>query len=130
MAEGLGEVAEQLATGRVDLLGQLPQVVGLAQRPLEQCGGPVGLASEGEVVDQPQAGVYPPQAQAFPIGQAKNKNLTVKMSNCNHRHYLPELVTMTRSAAQVDDVLDVIEAYEAFDRREPTWIKAALDPRA
>jgi len=56
--------------------------------------------------------------------------LTVKMSNCNHRRYLPELVTMTRSAAQVDDVLDVIEAYEAFDRREPTWIKAALDPRA
>jgi hypothetical protein len=137
MAEGLGEVAEQLATGRVDLLGQLPQVVGLAQQPLEQCGGPVGLASEGEVVDQPQAGVYPPQAQAFPIGQAKN--LTVKMSNCNHRRYLPELVTMTRSGAvdpskvltQVDDVLDVIEAYEAFDRREPTWIKAAaLDPRA
>src|SRR5215217_8345287 len=67
MAEGLGEVAEQLATGRVDLLGQLPQVVGLAQQPLEQCDGPVGLASEGEVVDQPQAGVYPPQAQAFPI---------------------------------------------------------------
>jgi threonine dehydrogenase-like Zn-dependent dehydrogenase len=110
----------------------------VVQQPLEQCGGPVGLAGEGEVVDQPQAGVYPPQAQAFPIGQAKNKNLTVKMSNCNHRHYLPELVTMTRSGAvdpskvltQVDDVLDVIEAYEAFDRREPTWIKAALDPRA
>ena len=46
---------------------------------------------------------------------------------------------MTRSGAvdpskvltQVDDVLDVLEAYEAFDRREPTWIKAAaLDPRA
>jgi threonine dehydrogenase-like Zn-dependent dehydrogenase len=64
--------------------------------------------------------------------------LTVKMSNCNHCRYLPGLVTMTRSGAvdpskvltQLDDVLDVIEAYEAFDRREPTWIKAALDPRA
>src|SRR5215211_5416899 len=80
----------------------------------------------------------PAAGQAFPIGQAKNKNLTVKMSNCNHRHYLPELVTMTRSGAvdpskvltQVDDVLGVIEAYEVFDRREPTWINAALDPRA
>jgi threonine dehydrogenase-like Zn-dependent dehydrogenase len=41
-------------------------------------------------------GVYPPQAQAFPIGQAMNKNLTVKMGNCNHRRYIPELVTMTR----------------------------------
>jgi threonine dehydrogenase-like Zn-dependent dehydrogenase len=65
--------------------------------------------------------------------------LTVKMSNCNHRRYVPELVAMTRSGAvdpskvltQVDDVLDVLEAYEAFDRREPGWIKAAaLDPRA
>ena len=93
--------------------------------------------SEGEVVDQPQAGVYPPQAQAFPIGQAKN--LTVKMSNCNHRRYLPRAshhdpVRRRRPPkvlTQVDDVLNVIEAYEAFDRREPTWIKAAaLDPRA
>ena len=56
MAEGLGEVAEQLAAGRVDLLGQQPQVVGVAEEPLEQGGGPVGLAGEGEVVDQPEAG--------------------------------------------------------------------------
>jgi threonine dehydrogenase-like Zn-dependent dehydrogenase len=110
----------------------------VAEEPLEQCGGPVGLAGEGEVVDQPEAGVYPPQAQAFPIGQAMNKKLTVKMIKCNHRRYLPELVSMTRSGAadpskvltQVDDVLDAIEAYEALDRREPGRIKVALDPRA
>jgi threonine dehydrogenase-like Zn-dependent dehydrogenase len=83
-------------------------------------------------------GVYPPQAQAFPIGQAMNKNLTVKMGNCNHRRYIPELVTMTRAGAvdpsnvltQVDDVVDAVEAYQSFDRREPGWIKVALDPRA
>ena len=112
MAEGLGKLrAARHWPGRSPR--PAAQVVGLAQQPLEQCGGPVGLAGEGEVVDQPQAGVYPPQAQAFPIGQAKNKNLTVKTSNCNHRRYLPELVTMTRSGAvdpskvlaQVDDVL-------------------------
>ena len=43
-------------------------------------------------------GVYPPQAQAFPIGQAMNKNLTVKMGTCNHRRYIPELITMTGPA--------------------------------
>jgi threonine dehydrogenase-like Zn-dependent dehydrogenase len=83
-------------------------------------------------------GVYPPQAQAFPIGQAMNKNLTVKMGNCNHRRYIPELVTMTRAGAvdpsnvltQVDDVVDAVEAYQSFDRREPGWIKVALDTRA
>jgi hypothetical protein len=53
----------------------------VAEEPLEQGGGPVVLAGEGEVVDQPEAGVYPPQAQAFPIGQAMNKNLTVKIGN-------------------------------------------------
>jgi threonine dehydrogenase-like Zn-dependent dehydrogenase len=110
----------------------------VAEEPLEQGGGPVVLAGEGEVVDQPEAGVYPPQAQAFPIGQAMNKNLTVKMGNCNHRRYIPELVTMTRAGAvdpsnvltQVDDVVDAVEAYQSFDRREPGWIKVALDPRA
>jgi hypothetical protein len=55
VTEGLGEVAEQVAAGRVDLLGQQPQVVGVAEQPLEQHGGPVGLAGEGEVVDQPEA---------------------------------------------------------------------------
>jgi len=30
-------------------------------------------------------GVYPPQMESFPIGAAMNKNLTIKMGNCNHR---------------------------------------------
>lgn len=37
-------------------------------------------------------GVYPPTMTTFPIGQAMNKNLTVKMGNCNHRRYAPHLV--------------------------------------
>lgn len=83
-------------------------------------------------------GVYPPQFEQFPIGQAMNKNLTLKMGNCNHRRYIPDLVTMTRAGAvdpsnlltQVSDVGDAIEAYQAFDREDPGWIKVALDPRA
>jgi hypothetical protein len=36
-------------------------------------------------------GVYPPNATTFPIGEAMNKNLTLRMGNCNHRKYLPHL---------------------------------------
>jgi threonine dehydrogenase-like Zn-dependent dehydrogenase len=34
-------------------------------------------------------GVYTPQHEAFPIGEAMNANLTVKMGNCNHRSTSP-----------------------------------------
>ncbi len=37
-------------------------------------------------------GVYPPEHDSFPIGEAMQKNLTIKMGNCNHRRYIPELI--------------------------------------
>lgn len=81
-------------------------------------------------------GVYPPDTQTFPIGQAMNKNLTIHMGNCNHRRYLPELITMVRTGAlepanvltQVKDVPSAVDAYAAFDRREEGWMKVALQP--
>ena len=65
-----------------------------------------------------------------------NKNLTIRMGNCNHRKYIPELIEIVRSG-QVDPLevichlapmYDVIEAYKAFDLREPGWIKVGLVP--
>ena len=38
------------------------------------------------------AGVYPPGFSSYPIGAAMNKNLTIRMGNCNHRRYLPRLL--------------------------------------
>jgi threonine dehydrogenase-like Zn-dependent dehydrogenase len=80
-------------------------------------------------------GVYPPQHDSFPIGQAMNENLTLKLGNCNHRKYVPGL--LARIAAGTADPTTVwtrqesiptaIEAYEAFDRREPGWTKVTLD---
>ncbi|MCL2729737.1 MAG: hypothetical protein FWE15_06890 [Actinomycetia bacterium] len=29
--------------------------------------------------------------QSFPLGQAMNENLTLKLGNCNHRRYVPGL---------------------------------------
>jgi threonine dehydrogenase-like Zn-dependent dehydrogenase len=80
-------------------------------------------------------GVYPPQATAFPIGEAMNANLTVKMGNCNHRKYVPGLLSRI-AAGQVDPttvwtqqetIPGAIEAYRAFDQRGPGWTKVTLE---
>lgn len=82
-------------------------------------------------------GVYPPTDRVFPIGKAMNKNLTIKMGNCNHRRYYATLIDLVRSGAldplkiltQVEPMQGVIEAYEAFDNRKPGWIKVELKPK-
>jgi len=81
-------------------------------------------------------GVYPETMPNFPIGAAMNKNLTIKMGNCNHRRYAPHLVELVRIGAidptailtQVEPLTEVIPAYEAFDQREPGWMKVELEP--
>ena len=44
-------------------------------------------------------GVYSSSADYFPIGDAMEKNLTIKMGNCNHRKYIPRLVELTLRSA-------------------------------
>src|SRR2546421_2455054 len=81
-------------------------------------------------------GVYPETAQTFPIGQAMEKNLTLKMGNCNHRKYIAKLVDLVRTGAidpqeiltQVEPLTNVIDAYRQFDLRQPGWIKVKLEP--
>ncbi|RRR96805.1 zinc-dependent alcohol dehydrogenase [Glycomyces terrestris] len=80
-------------------------------------------------------GVYPAGFRSFPIGAAMNKNLTVKMGNCNHRRYLPHLLDVVAAGAvdptafitRHEPPLDAIAAYESFDRREDGWLKTVLD---
>lgn len=81
-------------------------------------------------------GVYGEQSNSFPIGQSMEKNLTLMMGNCNHRRYLPHLIELVRTGAldpsevltQVEPMTSVIEAYKAFDKRQPGWIKVKLEP--
>ncbi len=81
-------------------------------------------------------GVYPPSHKFFPIGMAMNKNLTINMGNCNHRKYIPMLVDMvhngtidpTKVLTQVEPLISVIDAYKAFDKRQPGWVKVELVP--
>jgi threonine dehydrogenase-like Zn-dependent dehydrogenase len=81
-------------------------------------------------------GVYGESSNTFPLGQAMNKNLTVKMGNCDHRRYVPELVEMVRSGridpttilTQRQPLRSALDAYKAFDRREEGWTKVELEP--
>jgi threonine dehydrogenase-like Zn-dependent dehydrogenase len=81
-------------------------------------------------------GVYPPTARTFPIGEAMNKNLTLKMGNCNHRKYIPKLLELVRTGevdptailSHVEPITSAIEAYRQFDLRKPGWLKVELEP--
>ena len=83
-------------------------------------------------------GVYPPTDREFPIGMAMNKNLTLRMGNCNHRRYYDVLIAHVLSGrldpvtilTEVEPLTGAIAAYEAFDARQPGWIKVELEPAA
>jgi threonine dehydrogenase-like Zn-dependent dehydrogenase len=79
-------------------------------------------------------GVYPPNDRFFPIGAAMNKNLAIRMGNCNHRSIIPRLVDQVRNGAfdpltvltNREPMMDVLDAYKAFDTRQPGWLKVRL----
>jgi len=81
-------------------------------------------------------GVYPETVNFFPIGKAMNKNLTIRMGNCNHRKYIPLLIDLVRNGTvdpvgiltQQEPLASAIDAYRAFDGRKPGWIKVELEP--
>ncbi len=64
------------------------------------------------------------------------RNLTLKLGNCNHRTIVPKLVEIVREGAfdplgvltHREPLMNVLDAYRAFDAREPGWIKVKLEP--
>lgn len=80
-------------------------------------------------------GVYPPTFTSFPTGTAMNKNLTMRMGNCNHRSITPQLLNVvvsgqfdpTRFITQHEEIVGSIDAYESFDRRDAGWLKTVLE---
>lgn len=80
-------------------------------------------------------GVYPPNQTSFPIGLAMQRNLSLRMGNCNHRSYIPGLIDRVRNGtlhpqnvlSQTEPMMNALDAYKAFDRRDMGWIKVALD---
>lgn len=81
-------------------------------------------------------GVYPEAMKMFPIGAAMSKNLTLRMGDCNHRRYAPKLVDMIRAnvvdpskiLTKIEPLQSALDAYKAFDLRQPGWLKVELRP--
>jgi len=59
----------------------------------------------------------------------------LRMGNCNHRKYIPMLIDLVQSGAldpmailtQAEPLMGALDAYKAFDQRQPGWIKVELD---
>lgn len=81
-------------------------------------------------------GVYPEAAKSFPVGLAMSKNLRIVLGNCPHRRYIPRLLDMiaagrvdpARWLTKTEPLTDAVAAYEAFDQRQPGWLKVKLEP--
>lgn len=79
-------------------------------------------------------GVYTELLDAFPIGAAMGKNLTITMGNCNHRKYIPRMVEWVANdevdllpfLTQHKPFTEIVECYKRFDKREDGWLKVAL----
>ncbi len=114
------------------------------EQPVQRAGDAPAQALEWAVQALAKAGtlsvvgVYPPQMDTFPIGKAMNKNLTLRMGNCNHRKYVPKLVEFVRAGVidptevvtPLEPLGSAIDAYQAFDQHEPGWIKVELAPES
>ncbi|CAA9491158.1 MAG: Threonine dehydrogenase and related Zn-dependent dehydrogenases [uncultured Solirubrobacteraceae bacterium] len=124
------EVAEVAQDGTAD--GERFQPGGAPAQALEWAVQAVAKAGTISII-----GVYPPGMTSFPIGDAMNKNLTIKTGNCPHRRYIPHLVELVRTGAvdptaiitEQDTMQGAIAAYEAFDARSPGWLKVELLPQ-
>lgn len=83
-------------------------------------------------------GVYGPPANAIPIGVAMNKNVTIRMGQCNVKRYMPHLLEHIR-AGRIDptgiithriSLDEVPDAYRTFARKEDRCIKFVVSPQA
>ncbi|BCM83796.1 zinc-dependent alcohol dehydrogenase [Methylobacterium indicum] len=142
-AASVGDKAGEAAGGVVD---RLKQAVGAshAHEHAWKPGDAPSRALDWAVAALAKAGtlaivgVYPPSLRDFPIGEAMNKNLTLRMGNCHHRKYIPHLLDLVASGTidpvklltVVEPMQGAIAAYEAFDARRPGWLKVELSPQA
>jgi len=78
---------------------------------------------------------YAAQRSLFPLGAVMNKNLTLKMGNCNHRSIAPALIEQVPDGSfdellaltNREPMMNVIAAYKTFDKRKLRWLKVKLD---
>ena len=83
-------------------------------------------------------GVYGPPWNLVPIGDAMNKGLTIRASQCNVKRYMPHLLEHIR-AGRIDpkgiishrlSLEEAPHAYRIFARKEDRCVKCVLLPQA
>jgi threonine dehydrogenase-like Zn-dependent dehydrogenase len=70
-------------------------------------------------------GVCSPEFDSYPIGQAMNKNLILKMGNCNHHRYVPELLDPV-AAGLVDPAAFITQEENRPQLSRPTRRSSAV----
>jgi threonine dehydrogenase-like Zn-dependent dehydrogenase len=81
-------------------------------------------------------GIYGPPYNLFPLGEAMNKNLTLRLGQCNVKRYMPHLLALIRDG--VIDGKEIIShrfpleaaphAYDIFSSKKDECIKCVLIP--
>lgn len=135
-AENEDDVAEILRGEADEIIAQRAKDWHAGDAPSQALRWAVdGLAKAGTLS---VIGVYPPEARFFPLGLAMNKNLKVHLGNCNHRKYIPHLITLVvsgqiepkRIITQQGPLVSAIDAYHKFDAHEEGWVKVVLETAA
>lgn len=145
VAPSAGPAAKEARQQRAEFRKELKEVAPEANTRGNQwrAGDAPSLVLEWAVKSLAKAGTLSivglyPEGKLFPIGEALDKNLTVKAGNTPHRKYIPDLVDLVETGAidpaqiltQTEPLTDAIEAYKAFDRRQSGWVKVELTPDA
>ena len=81
-------------------------------------------------------GVYGPPWNLVPMGTAMNKGLTLRMSQCNTKRYMPHLLKHIQNGdVSAKEIIthrvpleETHEAYEIFAHKKENCIKAVLVP--
>src|SRR5699024_850638 len=126
------------------ITGLLPDVVG--RRMMETAGldrlaalhGSIDLVRRGGTVSL--SGVYGGQASPMPMLSLFDKQIQMRMGQCNVRRWIGDLVPLVENPADplgVDDLVthrlplaDAPSAYEMFQKKSDGCIKVVLDPTA
>lgn len=94
--------------------------------------GAIDMAAKAGTISV--VGLYPEGWKGFDFGKAFGKNLTIRMGDCPHRRYLPELIRLVAAGVFKPSAIltkrtqlwEAIEAYKAFDLHRDGWLKVEL----
>lgn len=113
-----------METASLDRLGALHSAINLVRR-----GGTISLS-----------GVYGGQADPMPMLTLFDKQISLRMGQCNVKHWVDELLPLVeddRDPLGIDDLVthrlpldQAPHAYDIFQKKEDGCIKVVLDPQA